>query len=215
MSMTQVVLLERVEKLGQMGEIVNVKPGYARNFLLPQKKALRANKENIAFYEAQKKTLEADNEKARKEAEKVAKKIDGIKVPIIRQASEAGQLFGSVNSRDIAQGVSEESKETVTRNQVILNQNLKMIGLIPIEIALHPEVKVSVTINIARSPEEAKIQSDTGRALVADRAREEEEEAAQDALEAAAEAVFEEGAAPSSEDAEAEAPAEEEKAAEE
>lgn len=161
MSSTQVILLERVEKLGDLGEIVNVKPGYARNYLLPQKKALRASKANVAYFEAQKKTLEAANDKNRKEAEKLAKKIEGIKVPVIRQASEAGQLFGSVTSNDIAKAVSEVSKETISRNMVQLNQNIKTIGLISIDIVLHPEVKVEVIVNIARTVEEAKIQADT------------------------------------------------------
>ncbi|MGH1402729.1 MAG: 50S ribosomal protein L9 [Alphaproteobacteria bacterium] len=167
-SSTQVILLERVEKLGQMGEIVNVKPGYARNFLLPQKKALRASKENVAYFEAQKKTLEAANEKGREAAEKLAKTIENVKVPVIRQASEAGQLFGSVNSRDIADSVSEETKQNITRDMVRLTQNIKTIGLIPVEVVLHPEVKVDVIVNIARSVEEAKIQAETGRALIAD-----------------------------------------------
>ncbi len=196
---TQVILLERVEKLGELGEIVNVKPGYARNYLLPQKKALRASKENVAYFEAQKKTLEADNEKKRKEAEKFAKKIDGITVPVIRQASEAGQLFGSVNSRDIAAAVSEESKETITRNMVDLNQNIKTIGLIPVAVVLHPEVKVEVIVNIARTVEEAEIQAKTGRALVAEAAEPETIEEVVQAAEAEIvedDLAFEEGAKP-------------------
>ena len=207
---TQVILLERVEKLGQMGEIVNVKPGFARNYLLPQKKALRASKENVAYFEAQKKSLEKANEESRKEAEKIAKKIDGIKVPLIRQASEAGQLFGSVNSRDIAKAVSEESKQDVNRNQVDLNQNIKTIGLIPVELVLHPEVKVEVIVNIARSDEEAKIQAETGRALLADNVIDEPEEPTEEEILANAEEVFEEGAVPEEvvEEAASEEPAE-------
>ncbi len=174
MSSTQVILLERVEKLGKIGEIVNVKPGFARNFLLPQKKALRASKANIAYFEAQKKSIEADSAKKQKEAEKVAKKLDGIKAPLIRQASESGQLFGSVNARDIAAVIAEVSKESIDKTMVRLNDNIKTIGLIPVEITLHPEVKVEVIINIARSVEEAGIQSDTGRALIADNTVEEE-----------------------------------------
>jgi len=166
-STTQVILLERVEKLGELGDIVNVKPGFARNYLLPQKKALRANKANIAYFEAQKKVLQDKNDKQRTEAEKLAKKIEGVKVSIIRNASEAGQLFGSVASRDIAEAVCTETKQEVTRSMVDLNQNIKTIGLIPVSIILHPEVKVEVIVNIARSVEEAKIQADTGRALVA------------------------------------------------
>ncbi len=167
MSATQVILLERVEALGQMGDVVSVKPGFARNYLLPQKKALRASKENIAHFEAQKKHLQADNDKRKKEAEKVAKKIEGMKVPLIRQASEGGQLFGSVNARDIAAALSETSGEAITKTMVYLNQNIKLIGLLPVAINLHPEVKVSVTVNIARTVEEAKIQAETGRALIA------------------------------------------------
>ncbi len=174
-SSTQVILLERVEKLGELGEVVSVKPGYARNYLLPQKKALRASKENIAYFEAQKKIIEADNEKNRKEAENLAKKIAGVKAPVIRQASESGQLFGSVTSRDIAQAVSDHTKESISRNMVQLNQNIKIIGLIPVDISLHPEVKVEVIINVARSLEEAKIQAETGRALIADNSDDQEE----------------------------------------
>lgn len=175
MSSTQIILLERVEKLGNMGDVVAVKPGYARNYLLPQKKALRASKENIAFFEAQKKVLEAENEKKRKEAEKLAAKIKGATVSLIRQASESGQLFGSVNSRDIAIAVTEQTKEAITRAQVDLNQNIKTIGLMDVQIQLHAEVKTSVTLNIARSPEEAQIQADTGRALI-DSGRDDDDE---------------------------------------
>lgn len=209
---TQVILLERVDNLGDLGEIVNVKPGYARNYLLPQKKALRASKANIAYFEAQKKSLEADNEKKKKEAEKLAKKIDGITVSLIRQASESGQLFGSVNSRDIAKAVADESKEDITRNMVDLNQNVKTIGLIPVEVVLHPEVKVEVTVNIARSPEEAEIQESTGRALVADAADEKPIEEIIDEAEQeieAAEAEEQAEDAPESVDAEEEKKAEE------
>lgn len=189
MSATQVILLERVEKLGNMGDVVSVKPGYARNYLLPQRKALRASKENITYFEAQKKHLEAENAKLKKEAEKLAKKLDGLKAPLIRQASEGGQLYGSVTSRDIAAVVSEESKETIARSMVSLNQNIKTLGLFPIEISLHPEVKVTVTINIARSAEEAKVQAETGRAMISDDAAEEEvveeiESAAEEMLDA-------------------------------
>ena len=197
MSSTQVILLERIEKLGELGDTVSVKPGFARNYLLPQKKALRASKENVAYFEAQKKTIEADNAAKKKEAEKLAKKIDGIKVSVIRQASESGQLFGSVASRDIANAVSEASKETISRNMIDLNQNIKTIGLIPVSIVLHPEVKVEVTLNIARSSEEAQIQAETGRALVADEQQAFEEEqaaAAAEAEEAEAEAQAEDEA---------------------
>lgn len=171
---TQVILLERVAKLGNMGDVVNVKPGYARNYLLPQKKALRASKDNIAYFEAQKKTIEAESAKQQKEAEKLAKKIEGLKVPLIRAASESGQLYGSVNTRDIAQEAANISGEAITRPMVKINTNFKTIGLFPVNIQLHPEVIVEVTINIARSPEEAQIQAETGKALIADDSREEE-----------------------------------------
>lgn len=194
---TQVVLLERVDNLGDMGEVVSVKPGYARNFLLPQKKALRASKENIAFFEAQKKQLQADSDKRKKEAEKLAKTLEGLKVPMIRQASEAGQLFGSVTSRDIAAEASAASKTDVARSMVQLNQNFKTIGLFPVEIALHPEVKVEVIVNIARTAEEAQIQAETGKALIAETDEDQAEEAAPEEVqadEAALEEVLEEGA---------------------
>ncbi len=167
MSATKLILLEHVENLGEMGDVVTVKPGYARNFLLPQKKALRASKENVAYFEAQKKHLAAENEKRKKEAEKLAKKIEGLKVPLIRQASEGGQLYGSVNARDIADAINAESKASIQRNMVRLNQNFKSLGLFPVDIMVHPEVKVTVTINIARSLEEAQTQARTGQALVA------------------------------------------------
>lgn len=167
MSATQVILLEHVENLGEMGDVVSVKPGYARNFLLPQKKALRASKENVAYFEAQKKHLAAENEKRKKEAEKLAGKIDGIKIPLIRQASESGQLYGSVTARDIADAILTEAKVTIQRNMVRLNQNFKSLGLIPVDIMVHPEVKVTVVINIARSAEEAETQARTGQALIA------------------------------------------------
>lgn len=171
---TEVILLERVDNLGQMGETVKVKPGYARNYLLPQRKALRATKENIAYFEAQKKVLEAQNLKKKEEAEKVAKKLDGLKVVIIRQAAESGALYGSVASRDIAEAVGAAGVE-IRRSQVLLNDAYKKIGLFPVSISLHPEVKVGITLNIARSAEEAKTQEKTGKAAIIDHnARDEE-----------------------------------------
>lgn len=164
---TQVILLERVDNLGNIGDVVAVKPGYARNYLLPQKKALRASKDNVAYFEAQKKYLLAENDKKKAEAEKLAKKLDGAKVAIIRQASEAGQLFGSVAARDVAAEASKASGIAVDRTMVLINQNFKLIGLFPVTVALHPEVKVTITINIARSAEEAETQAKTGRALIA------------------------------------------------
>ena len=176
----QVILLERVESLGQMGDVVAVRPGYARNYLLPQKKALRASKENIAYFEAQKKVLAAENDKKRGEAEKVAKKLEGIKAPLIRQASEAGQLFGSVTSRDIAEQVNAAAGTKIERSMVQMNQNFKTVGLFNVDIALHPEVKVSVVVNIARSLEEAETQAKTGKALIADDGRGRKAEASED-----------------------------------
>jgi len=161
----KVILLERVEKLGQMGDVVEVKSGYARNFLLPSEKALRATNENKAFFETQKKVLEADNLKHKKEAEVLAKKIEGVTIAIIRQASEAGSLYGSVTSRDIASGL-EEKDFKINRKQVILDCNYKLLGLYPVKVTLHPEVSVEITLNIARSIAEAKIQEERGEALI-------------------------------------------------
>lgn len=196
----QVILLERVENLGQMGDVVNVKPGYARNFLLPRQKALRATKENVSYFDTQKKVIEADNLKKKAEAEKVAKKVDGLTVALIRQASEAGSLYGSVTARDIALAIAEKGTK-VDRAQVRMDRNYKLLGLYPVRVYLHPEVVVSVTINIARSAEEAKIQEEKGEALISKTAEEEArgEQAAQkekaDAAEAAAAAAGETEAA--------------------
>lgn len=164
----QVILLERVDNLGSIGDVVNVRPGFARNFLLPQKKALRATKDNIAYFETQKAAIEKVNGEKRKEAEKRAEKLKGLTVNVIRLASEGGQLFGSVASRDIADAINASGKEKVERNQVVMNQMFKTLGLFPVTVALHPEVKVTVTINIARTEEEAKIQAKTGKALTVD-----------------------------------------------
>ena len=163
---SQIILLERVDNLGEMGDVVSVKPGFARNYLLPQGKALRATKENVAYFEEQKKTIKADSDKRKKEAEAISKRMDGLKVTLIRQAAEAGQLFGSVTARDIADAVNEQGFN-VERNQVQLNQNFKMIGLFEVDVVLHPEVKTLVTINIARSQEEAEVQAKTCKALIA------------------------------------------------
>lgn len=165
---TQVILLERVESLGAMGDVVTVKPGYARNYLLPQSKALRATKENIAYYEAQKAHLTKLNADKKAEAEKAAKAIEGEKVIIIRQASEGGQLYGSVAARDIAEELSAATKQNIARGQVHLNQAYKTIGLFQVDVALHPEVKVKVAVNIARTQAEAEIQQKTGKAVIVD-----------------------------------------------
>ncbi|WP_169544942.1 50S ribosomal protein L9 [Sneathiella aquimaris] len=154
----EIVLLERVEKLGQMGDVVNVKNGYARNFLLPQGKALRANKSNLEIFEKQRAQLEADNLKRKEEASAVGDKLDGETVILIRAASESQQLYGSVSTQDIARSVTEAGF-TVDRKQVIMDKVLKTLGLHEVRIRLHPEVTVSVTVNIARSQEEAVIQA--------------------------------------------------------
>ncbi|HQX26857.1 MAG TPA: 50S ribosomal protein L9 [Alphaproteobacteria bacterium] len=206
---TQVILLERVESLGQMGDVVAVRPGYARNYLLPQKKALRASKENIAYFEAQKKVLAAENDKRRVAAEKTAKKLEGVKAPLIRQASEAGQLFGSVTSRDIAEQVSNASGEKVERSMVQMNQNFKSVGLFNVDIVLHPEVKISVVINIARSVEEAEIQAKTGKALIAEDSRKKQAAAEEPSEEEALAAVLEEDALEATREREAAESAEE------
>lgn len=164
----QVILLERVDNLGTIGDVVKVRPGFARNFLLPQKKALRATKDNIAYFETQKVGIEKANAEKRKEAEKRAEKLKGLTVNVIRLASEGGQLFGSVSSRDIADAINASGKDQVERNQVIVNIAFKTLGLFPVTVVLHPEVKVDVTINIARTEEEAKIQAKTGKALTVD-----------------------------------------------
>lgn len=154
----QVILLERVPKLGQMGEVVRVKDGYARNFLLPRAKALRATKANIAHFETQRAQLEARNLEAKKDADGVAKKLDGKTYVIIRQAGETGQLYGSVATRDIADVITAEGV-SVNRAQVEINSPIKTIGLHTVPVRLHPEVEVKVTVNVARSPEEAEKQA--------------------------------------------------------
>lgn len=164
----EVILLERVESLGGMGEKVRVKPGYARNYLLPQGKALRATAENLAYFESQRAALEKLNSEKRAEAEKVAKQLTGLKVSMIRNAAEGGQLYGSVTARDIAEAINAAGKAQVDRQMVVVNQNFKTIGLFQVPVVLHPEVKIDVTINVARSEEEAKIQAKTGKAVIAD-----------------------------------------------
>lgn len=160
-----VILLERIEKLGQIGDVVAVKPGFARNFLLPRKKALRATEENKKRFEAQRAQIEATNLSRKQEAEKVAKKIDGLKIVVIRQASETGLLFGSVANRDIADGLTEAGF-TVDRRQVILDKPIKTLGLHKVRVALHPEVIVTVTANVAKSADEAAQQEKSGAAAV-------------------------------------------------
>jgi large subunit ribosomal protein L9 len=169
--MVELILLERVEKLGQMGQVVKVKPGFARNYLLPQKKALRATKENLAFFESQRAQLEANNLLRRAEATEVGGKLEGLTVVIVRQAGESGQLYGSVSARDIADAVTEAGF-TIEKRQVVLDRPIKSLGLHPLKIVLHPEVSVTVTANVAQSAEEAQMQA---RGIDPLRMREEED----------------------------------------
>jgi large subunit ribosomal protein L9 len=172
----EVILLERVGRLGHMGEVVRVKDGYARNFLLPKGKALRATKENKEKYEGMKANLEARNVEMRGEAQKVGGGLDGKSFVVIRQASDTGQLYGSVSGRDIAAILNEAGFKDVTRGHVSLNAPIKNIGLHKVPVALHPEVEISVTINVARSADEAE-RIARGENVTARRDEAEEDEA--------------------------------------
>jgi large subunit ribosomal protein L9 len=154
----EVILLERVEKLGAIGDVVRVKDGFARNYLLPRKKALRANENNRKLFEANRARIEEDNADRRSDAEKASKGVDGKTVQLIRQASNTGQLYGSVSARDIVEAL-EGVGATVTKSQVVLDRPIKSIGVHDVRIALHPEVAVTVKVNVARSPEEADLQA--------------------------------------------------------
>ncbi|MCB5409995.1 50S ribosomal protein L9 [Pseudogemmobacter faecipullorum] len=154
----QVILLQRVAKLGQMGEVVNVKPGYARNFLLPQGKALRASEANIKSFEARKAQLEAVNLETKKEAEAVAEKLNGQVFVVIRSASESGALYGSVTGRDVAEAATAAGF-TVGRDQITQDKPIKDLGIHPVNVVLHPEVITVVSVNVARSAEEAELQA--------------------------------------------------------
>jgi len=159
----QVILLERVEKLGQMGQIVTVKPGYARNFLLPKKKALRATKQNLSFFENKRLEWEANNLKRKSEAEVVAKKMDNAIINLIRQASEMGHLYGSVRSADVVQGLAEAGF-LVSRGQVQIDVPIKYLGMHQIRVLLHPEVSITINVNVAQSEEEAVVQAAASQA---------------------------------------------------
>ena len=191
----QIILLERVEKLGQMGDVVTVKPGYARNFLLPRGKALRANKANLEKFDAEKAELVARNDKAKGEAMTLAASLEGVAVSIVRAASEMGQLFGSVNARDISAALVEAGHD-VDRRQIVMDKAIKTLGLIDMRVNLHAEVSVNITLNIARSLEEAETQLASGKAVIASELLDAEDDEPQ------AEAVAEEAVAE-------EAPAEE------
>ena len=160
-----IILLERVEKLGQIGDLVSVKSGFARNYLLPQGKAVFASKENIKLFEERKSQLEGENIARKNEAQKLADKIKFNEVVIIRAASESGQLYGSVSAKDIAQAVTDAGL-SINKNQVILNKSLKTLSYEDVSIRLHPEVEFSVKLNIARSSEEAKEQTKSGKAII-------------------------------------------------
>ncbi|WP_338551004.1 50S ribosomal protein L9 [Roseovarius phycicola] len=168
----QVILLERVAKLGQMGDVVDVKPGFARNFLLPQKKALSASEVNIAQFEAQKAQLEANNLETKKEADALAEKLNGQQFIVIRQASDAGSLYGSVTTRDAAEAATEAGF-TVDRKQVALTGPIKELGLHDVLVNLHPEVDATIQLNVARSQEEAELQA-SGKTIQELAAEEEE-----------------------------------------
>jgi large subunit ribosomal protein L9 len=156
--MVDLILLERVEKLGQMGQLVKVKPGFARNYLLPQKKALRATKENLAYFESQRTQLEANNLHRKSEATEIGGKLEGLSVILVRQAGESGQLYGSVSARDIAEAVSVAGF-TIEKRQVVLERPIKNLGLHSVRIVLHPEVSVGISANVAQSAEEAEMQA--------------------------------------------------------
>jgi large subunit ribosomal protein L9 len=153
-----VILLERIEKLGAIGDVVKVKNGFARNFLLPNGKALRANESNRKVFEANRERIEAQNAERRAAAEKDSKGIDGVTVQLIRQASNTGQLYGSVSARDLADALEADGHK-IAKNQIVLNRPIKAIGMQDVKIALHPEVSVTIRVNVARSPEEAELQA--------------------------------------------------------
>jgi large subunit ribosomal protein L9 len=197
----EVILLERVEKLGAIGDVVKVKNGFARNYLLPNKKALRANESNRKLFEAQRAQIEADNASRRADAEKASKGVDGKTVQLIRQASNVGHLYGSVSARDIAEAL-EGVGAHVAKSQVVLDRPIKAIGMHEVKIALHPEVAVTVNVNVARSPEEADLQAQ-GIDVLQQMFEEEAAPLAAEALEPVAE-----GAEPQATEAEA-VPAEE------
>lgn len=207
MAQLEVILLERVEKLGQMGDVVRVKPGFARNFLLPAGKALRATKSNLAQFEAKRAQLEAENLQRRGEAEQVAGKMNGLMVTLIRAASDSGQLYGSVSTRDIA-GAIGEAGFTIDRGQVMIDRPVKTLGIFDIAIRLHPEVTETVRVNVAQSADEASAQAERharGLPAVLTAAEADAEEARQMAEEQAAQ-IAAAAAAAESEDGGEDAP---------
>ena len=193
----EIILLERVEKLGKLGDVVTVKPGYARNYLLPQGKALRASKANLEKFETERADRETRNASERDAAEKQAQNMAGLTVSLVRAASAMGQLFGSVSSRDIAAAVTEAG-HALDKRQVIMDTAIKTLGLFPVRVTLHSEVNIDVTVNVARSLEEAEAQAKMGRAVVAS-----DEDDFDDEDDAAPEAAVEEDAASDAEEASA------------
>lgn len=200
----EIILLERIEKLGGIGDVVTVKNGFARNYLLPNNKALRANDANRKLFEANRTKIEADNAERRGEAEVRAKDIDGKQIVLIRQASNTGQLYGSVSVRDIVDALAEDGVTGVTKAMVELERPIKALGLVDVKVKLHPEVAVTVGVNVARSPDEAEMQKQ-GIDVIAAMFEEEQAEAVASALEPDSEDEFDD-ATPPSERAAEEAP---------
>lgn len=192
----EIILLERIEKLGGIGDVVNVKNGFARNYLLPNNKALRANDANRKLFEANRSKIEADNAERRTAAETHAKDVEGQKVILIRQASNTGQLYGSVSVRDIVDALTGEGVTGVTKGMIELERPIKALGLVDVKVRLHPEVVVTVNVNVARSPDEAELQSQ-GVDVIAAMFEEEQAEAAAAALEPDSEDEFEDAVPPS------------------
>lgn len=172
--MIEIVLLERIDKLGQIGDVVKVRPGHARNYLLPQRKALRATKENIAQFEKQKAQIIADNLKRKSEAESVSKKMENVSVIMIRQAGESGQLYGSVSAKDIAEAVCAAGY-SISKSQVQIEHPIKTLGIFKSSVVLHPEVSVSIGVNVAKTEEEAKIQASSAKTSKEDSVSSEQE----------------------------------------
>ena len=185
----EIILLERIEKLGGIGDVVNVKNGFARNYLLPNNKALRANDTNRKLFEANRGKIEADNAERRTDAETRAKDIDGKQIVLIRQASNTGQLYGSVSVRDIVDALAEDGVEGLGKSMVVLERPIKALGLVDVKVKLHPEVIVSVGVNVARSPDEAEMQKQ-GIDVIAAMFEEEQAEAVATALEPDSEDEF-------------------------
>ena len=192
----EIILLERIEKLGGIGDVVTVKNGFARNYLLPNNKALRANDANKKLFEANRGKIEADNAERRTDAEGRAKDIDGKQIVLIRQASNTGQLYGSVSVRDIVDALIEDGVEGLGKSMVELERPIKSLGLVDVKVKLHPEVIVTVGVNVARSPDEAEMQKQ-GIDVIAAMFEEEQAEAVATALEPDSEDEFEDATPPS------------------